>query len=165
MKCKLIAVLGAVLSLAVGAAWGHGESHDMKTQSKTAQQVEEKPFGKPGDTKSVTRTITLEMNDRMRFTPAEISVKQGDTVKFVVKNTGMLLHEMVLGTMAELKEHHALMKKFPNMEHDEPSQIHVATGKTGEMVWQFTQAGEFHFACLIPGHFEAGMIGKVKVTQ
>ena len=87
----------------------------------------------------------------------------GDTVRFVVHNDGKVMHEMVIGTMAELKEHAELMRKFPNMEHDEPYMAHVAPAKQGEIVWQFTQAGEFHYACLIPGHMEAGMIAKITV--
>ena len=58
---------------------------------------------------------------------------------------------MVLGTPEELKEHAELMKKFPEMEHDEPHMAHVKPGKSGEIVWQFTKAGEFQFACLHPG--------------
>ena len=69
----------------------------------------------------------------------------------------------MLGTLAELKEHDALMKKFPNMEHDEPSMANVAPGKTGEVTWKFTHAGEFYFGCLVPGHFEGGMVGKIIV--
>jgi uncharacterized cupredoxin-like copper-binding protein len=166
MTNKSTSILAAALLVAVGTAWAHGDSPDMKPSAQpVAQADEEKSFGKPGDAKNATRTITLEMSDKMRFTPSDISVRQGETVKFVVKNSGQVLHEMVLGTMAELKEHHELMKRFPNMEHADPNQIHVATGKTGEMVWQFTQPGEFNFACLIPGHFEAGMVGTIKVTK
>jgi uncharacterized cupredoxin-like copper-binding protein len=84
-------------------------------------------------------------------------------VRFVPVNKGQVMHEMVLGTMDDLKKHAELMRKHPGMEHDEPHMAHVAPGKSGEMGWQFTQAGEFHYGCLIPGHFEAGMIGKVKV--
>jgi uncharacterized cupredoxin-like copper-binding protein len=99
----------------------------------------------------------------MRYTHATIEVKRGDTVRFVVKNAGKMMHETVIGTMAELQEHYELMKKFPDMEHDEPHMVHLRPGETGEMVWQFTKAGEFYFACLIPGHLEAGMVGRVTV--
>ena len=104
------------------------------------------------------------MSDQMRFSPEKIEVKQGETIRFVHKNDGQILHEFVLGTKKELDEHAALMAKFPGMEHDEPYMAHVAAGKTAEMVWTFNRAGEFDFACLIPGHYEAGMIGKVKVS-
>ena len=90
-------------------------------------------------------------------------MKKGETVKFVVTNSGKVLHEMVLGTTQALKEHAELMKKFPEMEHADPNMAHVKPGKTGEIVWQFTEAGDFQFACLQPGHFEAGMVGKVAV--
>jgi uncharacterized cupredoxin-like copper-binding protein len=99
----------------------------------------------------------------MHFTPGDLVLKKGDTVKFVVRNDGKIMHEMVIGTMKELKEHAELMRKFPNMEHDEPYMAHVAPGKHDELVWQFTRAGEFFYACLIPGHLEAGMIAKITV--
>ena len=41
--------------------------------------------------------------------------------------------------------------------------VHVAAGKSGEIVWTFNRAGEFDFACLIPGHFQAGMVGRIRV--
>jgi uncharacterized cupredoxin-like copper-binding protein len=66
--------------------------------------------------------------------------------------------------MEELKQHAALMKKHPGMEHDEAYMAHVRPGKRGEIVWQFTRAGEFYYACLLPGHFEAGMVGKIVVA-
>ena len=90
-------------------------------------------------------------------------VKQGETIRLVVKNGGKLLHELVLGTMPELLKHYEWMKKFPDMEHDEPHMAHLKPGASGEIVWQFTKPGDFHFACLIPGHLEAGMKGKITV--
>ena len=99
----------------------------------------------------------------MRFRPDSVQVKRGETIRFVVANTNELMHEMVIGTMQELKEHAELMKKHPGMEHDEPYMAHVAPGKSETIVWQFTKTGEFYYGCLLPGHFEAGMIGKIKV--
>jgi uncharacterized cupredoxin-like copper-binding protein len=95
--------------------------------------------------------------------PGDLEVKRGETVRFIVRNDGKVMHEMVIGRMQELKEHAELMRKFPGMEHDEPYMAHVAPGKEGEIVWQFTRAGVFHYACLIPGHMEAGMIAKITV--
>jgi len=100
----------------------------------------------------------------MRFSPEKIDVKQGDTLKFVLKNDGKLLHEFVIGTKKDLDEHAALMVKFPNMEHDEPYMAHVAPGKTGTIIWTFNKAGSFDFACLIAGHYQGGMIGKITVA-
>lgn len=105
------------------------------------------------------------MNDTMRFTPNVISVEAGETVRFLVRNAGKLPHEMVLGSAAALKAHAAEMQKMPGMEHVEPNMITVAAGQQSELVWRFDMAGTVDFACLIPGHMEAGMVGKVKVSQ
>jgi uncharacterized cupredoxin-like copper-binding protein len=158
---KLIAtVVSAVFAT---AAMAHGEkSHEAPKYDYS--KAEETPFGKAADPSKSKRTIKVDMSDQMRFTPADITVKRGDIVRFVPVNKGQVMHEMVLGTMEDLKKHAEMMKKHPGMEHDEPHMTHVAPGKSGEMGWQFTKAGEFYFGCLIPGHFEAGMIGKVKVT-
>lgn len=126
---------------------------------------EESAIGQPGKVAKVTRTINVDMADTMRFTPAAISVKQGETIKFVIKNSGKVKHEFSLGTEAELKEHYEAMKKFPEMEHDEPSKISLAPGKQGEIIWHFTKAGDVNFACLYPGHYDAGMRGQVKVSK
>ncbi|MGV3742790.1 MAG: cupredoxin domain-containing protein [Burkholderiaceae bacterium] len=134
-------------------------------QPSSSISSEEHAYGKQGDPKKAARTIAIDMNDTMRFTPSEITVKQGETIRFVVKNKGKLLHEMVIGTMEELKETHEMIKKHPDMEHEEPYMTHVSPGKQETMVWQFTKAGEFYYACLIPGHFEAGMIGRIKVVK
>jgi len=163
MKRKFqFAILAATV---VGFAQPALSHDDAKHQQHAARPVssEEKPFGREGDPKRVSRTINLDMSDQMRFTPAELTVKQGETIRFRVKNSGKTMHEMVLGTMKDLKEHSDMMKKHPGMEHDEPYMTHVAPGKMQTLVWQFTKSGEFHYGCLIPGHFEAGMVGKINV--
>jgi uncharacterized cupredoxin-like copper-binding protein len=156
-------ILASALLLASGAALAHENQAHAAPKKFDASQVEATPFGREGDPKKVSRTIRVSMNDRMRFEPGQLTVRNGETVRFVVANKGAVLHEMVLGTAQALTQHAELMKKHPGMEHDEPSMAHVRPGATGEIVWQFTEAGEFQFACLIPGHFEAGMIGKVVV--
>lgn len=121
-------------------------------------------IGKPGVAAKATRTVRIDMTDAMRFTPARVAVKQGETVRFIVKNSGQLKHEMVLGTVQELKEHDEVMKKHPEMEHADENMVSVAPGQTGEIVWQFTRAGQVDFACLQPGHYDAGMKGAVRVA-
>lgn len=155
-----VSLLSAVL--VSGLAFAHGDKHKKSPTPPVA--AEQKDFGIAGDPKKVSRTIAFSMTDRMRFDPSLIKVQQGETVRFVVRNNGKLMHEMVIGTMKELREHADLMKKFPGMEHDEPYMVHVQPGETGEILWQFNRAGEFSFACLIAGHFEAGMVGKVIVN-
>jgi uncharacterized cupredoxin-like copper-binding protein len=159
------AAMVLILGLGVTAAHAHSGKQDDKHRQGTSISTEEHPFGKEGDARKATRTIAIEMDDRMRFTPSEITVKEGETIRFVIRNKGKMLHEIVLGTMADLKEHAEMMKKHPEMEHDEPYMSHVNPGKKGNMVWQFTRPGEFYYACLIPGHFEAGMMGTIKVTK
>ena len=161
---KLTKTLGtALFALAITTlAHAHGDEHKKKA---SVVKKEQKAWGIAGDAKAVKRTVTLSMTDNMRFTPALIEVKQGDTIKLVMKNDGKQLHELVIGTKKELDEHAAMMVKFPNMEHDEPYMAHVPAGKTGEIVWKFNKAGDFDFACLIAGHYQAGMVGKIKVTK
>jgi uncharacterized cupredoxin-like copper-binding protein len=158
------ATLAIAAFVTMSGAFAHGnEDHAAKPRKFDASKVEDTTFGREGDPAKATRTIRVDMSDAMRFTPADITVKRGETVKLVATNKGQVLHEMVLGTSDELKKHAEMMKKHPGMEHDEPHMAHVKPGKSGEIVWQFTKAGEFQFACLIPGHFEAGMVGKVTV--
>lgn len=151
------------IACTAGAALAHGDEHAGSKSAYDYSKAEETAFGKAFDPKKAKHTIAVEMSDTMRYSPSRITVKRGESVRFVATNSGKLNHEMVLGTRKELDEHAALMRKFPEMEHDEPNMLHVAPGKSGEMGWQFTKTGEFYFGCLQPGHFEAGMVGKVIV--
>ena len=153
-RAALVAALA--MSGAAFAAGSHSGGH--------GHADEETAIGKPGVASKVTRTITIEMRDTMTYSPAEIQAKQGETIRFVVKNVGKVKHELSLGTEKELLEHLEQMKKFPDMEHDEPNKISLAPGKQGEVIWQFTRAGTVDFACLHVGHFDAGMKGQVKVA-
>ncbi len=152
-------ILGAAL-LGASPAWAHG------AKAHTTQQAvvkEQKDWGIAGEARNVSRTITLVMSDTMRFTPDRIEVRQGETVRLRVRNSGKLLHELVIGTPRELAAHAEQMLKHPGMEHDEPYMTHVDPGKTGEIIWTFNRPGEFEFACLIAGHFQAGMKGLITV--
>ncbi len=100
----------------------------------------------------------------MRFSPEKIDVTQGETLKFVLTNDGRVLHEFVIGTKKHLDEPAAQMAKVPNMEHEEPDMAHVKRGQTGSVIWTFNNAGSFDFACLIAGHYQAGMVGKINVA-
>ena len=141
-------------------------AHTDKPHTPKAGPVvkEQKDWGIAGDAKGAKRSIAVGMADNMRFTPERIEVRQGETVKFVVRNTGKVMHEFVIGTKAENARHAEMMVKFPNMEHDEPYMAHVPPGKTGEIVWTFNRAGEFEFACLIAGHYQGGMVGTILVA-
>ena len=155
-------VLRTALALAVAAlaapAFAHGSPHAGPTKK------EQKAWGIAGERKPGLRTVNIKMLDTMRFSPDSITVQQGQTLRLVMTNTGAVLHELVIGTKAELEAHAALMLKFPGMEHDEPYMAHVPAGKTGEIVWTFNRAGEFDFACLVAGHYQSGMVGRIVVT-
>jgi len=153
-----------LLVLCTGGGVVHAHEAADHAAKPRARPAEETAFGREGDPRKVAYTIDVNMSDRMRFSPERIIVREGQTVRFRVKNSGRTLHEMVIGTMTDLKSHAELMRKHPGMEHDEPHMVHVAPGKTGNLVWQFTRAGQFHFGCLVPGHFEAGMVGTIEVT-
>lgn len=120
--------------------------------------------GLPGIAANIDRTVAVDMTDSMAYTPSELSVKAGETIRFAVKNSGQLVHEFVLGASEDILEHHELMKRFPGMEHDEPNSVSLGADESGEVIWQFTNAGTFQFACLQPGHYEAGMKGDIAVS-
>jgi len=151
----------AIVALGLSPAFGQ---HTHGSRPADAATAKETTFGRAADPAKAGRTVQVEMTDQMRFQPAEITVKRGEIVRFVPVNKGQVMHEMVLGTMQELKKHAEQMKKHAHMQHDESNMAHVAPGKQGVIGWQFTKAGEFFYACLIPGHFDAGMIGKIKVV-
>jgi uncharacterized cupredoxin-like copper-binding protein len=146
----LVALAASGASAAGTHAGGHGHGE---------------AIGRPGVAAKATRTVNVDMTDGMRFNPSGINVKQGETVRFVVTNSGKLKHELVLGTEKELKEHYEVMKRNPEMEHADPNMVTLAGGKTGEIVWQFTRTGKVDFACLQPGHYDAGMKGAVNVSK
>ena len=142
----------------------HAHTDKPHSPKKGPVVKEQKDWGIAGDAKSAKRSIAVGMADTMRFTPERIEVRLGETLKFVVRNTGKVMHEFVIGTKAENAKHAEMMVKFPNMEHDEPYMAHVPPGKNGEIVWTFNRAGEFEFACLIAGHYQGGMVGTIMVA-
>jgi uncharacterized cupredoxin-like copper-binding protein len=154
---RLVTAAGIALALTALAATAHEDRHKQKADDHAAA------LGQPGAKGKASRTIEVDMNDTMRFVPDHVDVKRGETIRFIVRNSGKVKHEMVLGSPRELKAHAELMRKFPEMEHADPNQVSVDPGQTGELVWHFTKAGRFDFACLQPGHYEAGMTGKVAV--
>ncbi|WLW62588.1 cupredoxin family protein [Achromobacter aegrifaciens] len=151
-----VAAGALLLSFGAMAAPGHGAGHGGGHEAAA-------PIGKPGNPAKVSRTIVVDMTDAMRFTPDEIDVKAGETIRFKVSNSGKIRHEMVLGTTADLNSHYQMMLKDPGMRHEEPNSVSLEAGKAGDIVWTFDKAGTVAFACLEPGHYPAGMKGAVSV--
>lgn len=165
MRAIGLTTLALVIVTSASTAIAHGtkakdDGHDMATEVVK----EQKPWGIAGDADQVSRTIDVAMLDSMRFTPEMLTIKQGETIRFVARNDGQVLHEFVLGTTETNDEHAQMMIKFPGMEHDEPYMAHVNGGQSGEIIWTFNRAGTFDFACLIAGHYQAGMRGAITVT-
>lgn len=150
-------LLAALLLLGSSLVQAHGnQAHG---EVKKEQQV----FGIAGEAAKVVRTVDITMSDDMRFKPDRIEARVGETLRLRIRNSGKILHELVIGTPALLDKHAELMLKFPDMEHEEAHMSHVPAGGSGEIVWLFNRAGEFDFACLIAGHYQAGMRGKIIV--
>lgn len=143
------------------AVLAHGDSHADASRDVVREQ---KPWGITAAPANATRTIEIRMDDRMRFTPSHLDVREGETVRLRIANRSRLLHELVIGTREELQAHAELMKKHPGMAHDEPYMAHVKAGQRSEITWTFNRPGDFEFACLIAGHFQAGMRGTIRVS-
>lgn len=157
----LATLLVAPLTLTAPA---HAHGDKKHASPSVAVVAEQTPWGIAGDPAKVNRTISVDMSDAMRFSSDSVVVEEGDTVRFVVRNAGRMRHEIVIGTPDELAQHAAMMARFPNMEHEEAYMAHVDAGESGEIVWHFNRVGSFEFACLIAGHYEAGMRGTLTVN-
>ena len=124
--------------------------------------------GEPGDARKPARVVEVVMQEgdgKMLFVPDRISVKRGEQIRFVLKNEGELDHEFMLDTEAHNKKHAEAMQKNPEMEHDDPNGKQLKSKTNTELLWRFTTPGTFEFACLHPGHYDAGMKGIVVVTK
>jgi len=122
--------------------------------------------GEVGTNSANARIFEIDMtegNGTMAYSLNRIEIAQNETVRFVLKNMGALDHEFVLGTRSENKAHAEMMAAMPSMEHSDKNRARVASGRSSSFVWRFSHKGEFEFACLIPGHYEAGMHGIVVV--
>lgn len=151
----------AALTLCGGAAFAAGSHHGPHGEHAATDSA----IGQPGVAARASRSVRIDMNDRMRFSPERLAVRQGETVRLVVRNTGQVAHELSLGTLQDLLAHRDQMARQPGMAHAEPNQITLAPGQQGEIVWHFSRAGTVHFACLIPGHYEAGMRGEIQIRS
>ncbi|UVJ41908.1 plastocyanin/azurin family copper-binding protein [Pseudomonas sp. LS1212] len=143
-------------------------------------------IGQPGNAQKVDRTIELKMGDSF-FEPKSIDVKPGETIRFVLKNEGALLHEFSLGMAAAHAAHQKVMAAMfqkgtlsptgthdmnntghamggeVSKEHDNPNSVLIEPGATEELVWTFAKATGLEFACNLPGHYQSGMVGKVNI--
>ena len=163
MKRRLVTLLAAACTLATASAVAHGDGHARReTRVISGEQHD---WGREGDPRNAKRTVRIEMSDAMRYSPARFEVKRGETLKLVVRNRGKVMHELVIGTRAEMERHAELMRRHPGMEHDEPYMAHVPPGQSRSLTWTFDKTGTFMYGCLVPGHWEAGMQGSIEVKE
>jgi uncharacterized cupredoxin-like copper-binding protein len=160
---KLSIVL-AGLTLAMGVAYGHSGHAGVHLPGKT-RDPQATSFGVPGDPSRISHTVSVEINDTRCRHPAEGRFRQGETVRFVVRNSGTRMHELVLGTSHELGEHAARSEGNPEADHDDSFILHVEPGTTEALVWRFTRVGLFSYECLIRGAKEVSMTGRIVVTR
>lgn len=168
LALSLILTLSSVTAFAAGS---HGSSHGHGHGGKHAGAT-----GQPGEASEVTRTIEVVMHDSY-YDPKAISVESGETVRVVVKNAGQLVHEFNVGTaemhtahqkeMLEMMNHGVLRatridhSKMHGMAHDDPNSVLLEPGESGEIIWKFAASDDLEFACNVPGHYAAGMVGRI----
>ncbi|MBS0194800.1 MAG: cupredoxin family protein [Proteobacteria bacterium] len=141
-----------ILTFATVSVWAHDGDHAAG-------------IGQPGVAKAAQRTLTIVTTDAMRFDPPAFAVTAGQTVRLHIVNMGKLVHEFVLGTDADIAAHAKMMRAMPDMAHADASSVRVEPGKSADLVWKFSVPGRFAYACLLPGHTEAGMHGVVTVAR
>lgn len=152
-------MLASALSIPAFAMEGHS-AHDHSTHNHAMMST----VGKPYDASKATKTIKVDLLDSMKFEfHNTLSIKEGDIVRFVVTNKGVIDHEFSIGSEKEQKAHLEMMKQMPNMVHNDGSAISVKPGETKELTWKFTKRDTVMFACNIPEHFEAGMHHKIVI--
>jgi uncharacterized cupredoxin-like copper-binding protein len=156
-KASLLAAALLLLSVSTSLADPGHHGHDPATETA---------YGRPGDPARGGRVVQITMRETengMAFLPGHIQVRQGEQVQFVLRNNGELDHELVIGTVEANRAHAETMANHPDMVHEDPNAKRLRPKTSGVLRWQFTQAGEFEYACLIPGHREAGMLGTIVV--
>jgi uncharacterized cupredoxin-like copper-binding protein len=150
----LVAAFGASAQAGPGHA-GHDHSVPVET-----------PFGRPGEPGKARHVVEIAMNESdagMRFAPNRLELRRGEQVQFVLRNQGELEHELVIGTAATNLKHAEEMNADPEMAHEDPNAKRLRPKEAGVLHWQFTESGTFEYACLIPGHRDAGMVGTIVV--
>ncbi len=170
-RFTVAALAGLGMSVSLGLAGGtHGDGKDSK-------------IGKPGKAASVTHTIKINAYDTA-FSPTTIKVRKGETIRFIITNTGDLVHEFNIGTEKMHKAHQGEMMKMMEsgvlrvdhinrkmmqtggkMDHSDPNSVLLEPGDKKEVIWTFTRTGTLKFACNVPGHYESGMVGNIKIVK
>tara|TARA_R110002126_G_scaffold63684_5_gene163204 strand:- start:8080 stop:8712 length:633 start_codon:yes stop_codon:yes gene_type:complete len=199
--CKSILTLAVTMALSASTgalaagehSGGHGGGHGAGGHGSSSKMMpnaghgggHSKAAGEPGKASEATRTLNIDMTDN-RYSNEKITVKAGETIRFVIRNKGELVHEFNIGTPGMHKVHQKEMMMMVDhgvleadkinhdkmkmdmgggktMEHNDPNSALLEPGKSAEIVWKFSKTGTFEFACNVPGHYDAGMVGELTV--
>jgi uncharacterized cupredoxin-like copper-binding protein len=167
----LSVLLVSGMSQTAFGAGSHGGGHGAKT-------------GSEGDRNEASRTVNVDMFDNY-FEPKSMSFKEGETVRFVVKNKGEFVHEFNIATAEMHASHQTEMMQMMErgilesdrinhemmghgaggMRHDHANSVLLEPGDTGEVIWTFDSHSKLEFACNVPGHYDSGMMGKIKLSH
>ncbi|MGJ5619092.1 cupredoxin domain-containing protein [Sulfitobacter sp. MF3-043] len=167
MKYVLSAIVLAITL--VQPLWAADGPPPVNPDTNHHSEADTQEIGRPGRPDDVTRTIEVRLYDtqsgRMIFEPRGLYVKTGTTVRFKIVNVGLVEHEFFVGNPHQISEHRKWMQDNPDMEHSGPNSVSLQRGQSGEVLWAFDTPGPVDFACLVPGHFEAGMRGLIIVND
>ena len=176
--CAAVALLA--LNPAQAGPAGHGKHTDLGGHEGHGAHAHtfSLSVGEPGDPADARRVKRVVMNDNT-YAPKSITVSKGETVHFLIFNKGEFVHEFNIGTAKMHRAHQAEMlsmmesgaleadrivhEKMGAMKHDDPNSVLLEPGQKGEIVWKFSEAGEIQFACNVPGHYEDGMHGRLRI--
>lgn len=169
MAALLRTVLSAILiTLPISQARAQG-AQDKPRGERSTHPVRHRAtfiFGRPGNADQVGTTVHIAALDTMRFKPSTVHVRPGETVRFIVTDVGKTPHEFVIGDRQEQLEHEQEMQAMPGMPRHDPNAISLAPGQTKTLIWKFSNTpGVVEYACHEPGHFAAGMIGRIYVKK
>lgn len=166
----LMSITGSVMISAYAQAGGvHLGPHALHDDhSLPLGHHDIKAIGEPGEKSKVSQTIKITMQENndgsMSFYPSSLAIAKGATVRLILINNGSTQHEFVMDESLALRAKNEIMIRYPDFKHEDPNTVHLNAGEAGELIWNFVQSGDFKFACLMPGHFEAGMYGVLTVS-
>ena len=126
--------------------------------------------GEPVGTADSPRRVEVDASD-FAFGPDSIDITAGETVEFVITNSGAVAHEFEVTNQTEIDEH---LEAGHDEGHDEEMtdeemaamddmaalEVEVEPGETESLTVTFDETDHMaRFVCLIEGHYEAGMQG------
>lgn len=142
-----------------------GEPHHLRYHGKEGEQAKVFAFGQPGNEKSVSRTVQIDIHDDAGFSPRSLKLRPGETVRFVVRNLGNVKHEFRIGDPEYQRAHEDMVRSMPGMEHDDPNAIVVAPGDTGWIIWEFGGGPVVELACHLSGQYQSGKVTSISIAN